>query len=173
MPTEEKQDNNNLKDIQKKFKYVYLDQNLQLQCSLWTGVLITYIALTEAVQYNPTSDISDDRNMTNRTNEASDESGHEIESDDDVKEKKFLDEAMKKILDPDQIQLPKAVDIVDHFKLHLEELDNTSIPVEDFMEEMDKLSLEVCKTSQEALWAYVTDIGSEAKKNNMVSFKFK
>lgn len=129
------------------------------------------ISLTAALLYNtnPSSDISaDDRNSTNKTIEMSDESGHEIEVDEDLKERKFLDDAMKKILDPTAL-ITKATDVVDSFKLQLEELDNSNITFESFMYEMDKLSLKVCQTSQQALWSYVTDINNEVKKNKMVS----
>lgn len=128
-----------------------------------------------AVQFppNPTSEMSaDEKNLIkdNRTMDQSDESGHEIESDiDEVKEKKFLDDAMKTVLDPSTI-IQKTKDAVELFKFQLEELDRENLTVEGFMDEMDRLSLAVCKTSQEALWSYVTDINNEGKKNKMVSF---
>ncbi|XP_045523797.1 angiotensin-converting enzyme-like isoform X2 [Pieris brassicae] len=123
-----------------------------------------------AVQFltNPTSEMStDDKSMekSNKT-EQSDESGHEIEIDEESKDKKFLDYAMKTVLDPDTVIIKH--DDVDTFKVQLEELDKENATLEIFMEEMDKLSLDVCKTSQEALWAYVTDTSNDVKKNKMV-----
>lgn len=130
-----------------------------------------------AVQFspNPTSDISADEKIQkgNKTLDGSEESGHEIETDvDEVKEKKFLDDAMRTILDPNTLII-KTNDIVQTFKYQLEELDKVNTTLDLFMEEMDKLSLDVCKTSQDALWSYVTDINNEAKKNKMVSIKHK
>uniref|UniRef100_A0A2A4JLZ3 Angiotensin-converting enzyme n=1 Tax=Heliothis virescens TaxID=7102 RepID=A0A2A4JLZ3_HELVI len=136
-----------------------------------TCVLI--IASTSiAVQFppNPTSDMSADDKILkgNKTLEQSEESGHEIETDiDEVKEKKFLDDAMRTVLDPNAM-IVKANDIVETFKYQLDELDKVNNSLDVFMDEMDKLSLDVCKTSQEALWSYVTDINNEAKKNEMV-----
>ncbi|XP_075976218.1 angiotensin-converting enzyme-like [Anticarsia gemmatalis] len=119
---------------------------------------------------NPTSDISADEKTqkTNKTGDQSEESGHEIETDiDEVKEKKFLDDAMRTVLDPNT-QISKTGDVVETFKFQLDELDKGNITLEVFMEEMDKLSLDVCKTSQDALWSYVTDINNDSKKNKMV-----
>ncbi|KAJ8719075.1 hypothetical protein PYW07_016631 [Mythimna separata] len=134
---------------------------------------ILIIASTSmAVQFppNPTSDMSADEKIQkgNKTLEGSEESGHEIETDiDEVKEKKFLDDAMRAVLDPNTM-IVKTNDIVDTFKYQLEELDRVNTSLDVFMDEMDKLSLDVCKTSQDALWSYVTDIKNEAKKNKMV-----
>ncbi|XP_059058546.1 angiotensin-converting enzyme-like isoform X2 [Achroia grisella] len=119
---------------------------------------------------NPTSDMSvDDRSLQkgNKTLEQSDESGHEIETDIEEKDKKFLDDAMRTVLDPNSV-ITKNTDFVDTFKQQLDALDKENITLETFMEKMDKLSLDVCKTSQESLWAYVTDINNEIKKNRMV-----
>ena len=128
-----------------------------------------------AVQFppNPTSDISADdkiqKGNNTKTLEGSEESGHEIETEiDEVKEKKFLDDAMRTVLDPNTL-IGKTNDIVQSFKYQLEELDKVNTTLDVFMDEMDKLSLDVCKTSQDALWSYVTDINNEAKKNKMVS----
>lgn len=139
-----------------------------------TCVLI--IASTSiAVQFppNPTSDMSTDEKSQkgNKTLDQSEESGHEIETDvDEVKEKKFLDDAMRTVLDPNTLII-KTNDIVETFKYQLEELDKVNTSLDVFMDEMDKLSLDVCKTSQDALWSYVTDINNEAKKNKMVRTK--
>lgn len=104
----------------------------------------------------------------NKTGDLSEDSGHEIDADaEDAKEKKFLDDAMQTVLDP-TTQIIKAYDAVETFKLQLEELDKVNTTLELFMEGMDKLSLDVCKTSQEALWSYVTDINNDSKKNKMV-----
>lgn len=104
----------------------------------------------------------------NKTLDVSDESGHELETDvDDIKEKKFLDEAMKAILDPHAF-IPKNQDELESYKLQLDELNKSNISLDSFLSEMDNLSLEVCKTSQKALWSYVSDINNETKKNKMV-----
>lgn len=125
-----------------------------------------------AVQFltNPTSEMSTDDKSVEKSNktEQSDESGHEIEIDEESKDKKFLDFAMKTVLDPDTVIIKH--DDVETFKVQLEELDKENATLEIFIEEMDKLSLDVCKTSQEALWAYVTDTSSDVKKNKMVSY---
>lgn len=126
-----------------------------------------------AVQFpaNPTSEMSaDEKNLIkeNKTLDLSDESGHEVDTDmEDVKDKKFLDDAMKSVLDPNTI-IMKSKDAVEIFKFQLEELDRENVSLDTFMEEMDNLSLEVCKTSQKALWSYVTDITNESKKDKMV-----
>lgn len=134
-------------------------------------LIIASMSVAVQFQTNPTSDISADEKTqkANKTTDQSDESGHEIETDiDEVKEKKFLDDAMRTVLDPNT-QIIKPADVVETFKFQLEELDKGNITLELFMEEMDKLSLDVCKTSQEALWSYVTNINNESKKNKMVS----
>lgn len=130
-------------------------------------ILITAI---RAVQYpsNPTSEMSMDEKSivkNNKTGDQSDESGHEVETE--AEEQKFLDDALKTVLDP-TISIAKNDDIVESFKIQLEEVDKENSTLELFMEEMDKLSLEICKSSQEALWDYVTDINSDAKKKKMV-----
>ncbi|XP_049870966.1 angiotensin-converting enzyme-like isoform X2 [Pectinophora gossypiella] len=138
-----------------------------------TCVVAVIVSTTMAVQFpaNPTSEMSaDEKNLIkeNKTIDMSDESGHEVETEmEEVKDKKFLDDAMKTVLDPNTI-IAKTKDEVEIFKFQLEELDKENITLEAFMEEMDNLSLEVCKTSQEALWSYVTDIANEGKKNKMV-----
>ncbi|CAG9787166.1 unnamed protein product [Diatraea saccharalis] len=134
--------------------------------------VIGIITVVVAVQFgpNPTSDMSaDEKNILkpNKTMEQSDESGHEVETELEEKDKRFLDDAMKTILDPHSIIL-KDNDEIDNFRLKLDELDRENLTLEVFMEEMDKLSLDVCKTSQKALWSYVTDINNESKKNKMV-----
>lgn len=127
-----------------------------------------------AVQFppNPTSDMSaDEKAQKGNKTEGSEESGHEIETDvDELKEKKFLDDAMWTVLDPNTM-IVKTNDIVETFKYQLEKLDKVNTSLDVFMDEMDKLSLDVCKTSQDALWSYVTDIKNESKKNKMVRFK--
>ncbi|KAJ0177868.1 hypothetical protein K1T71_006741 [Dendrolimus kikuchii] len=134
--------------------------------------VVALIPITAALQFptNPTSEMSaDEKNgpKVKRT-DTSDESGHEVETDpEEVKEKKFLDDAMRTILDPTTMII-KSNDVVEQFKSQLEELDKVNTTLDAFMEEMDKLSLEVCKTSQAALWSYVTDINNDAKKNKMV-----
>lgn len=128
------------------------------------------MSLAVQFQTNPTSDMSgDDKSQkNNRTTDQSEESGHEIETDaDDIKDKKFLDDAMRTVLDPNS-QIIKHDNTVETFKYQLQELDNVNLTLDIFMEEMDNLSLQVCKTSQEALWSYVTDINNDAKKNKMV-----
>lgn len=120
---------------------------------------------------NPTSEMSDngdDKNVdTSNKTEQSDESGHEIEIDEESKDQKFLDFAMNTVLDPNTVIIKH--DDVETFKIQLKELDKENSTIEIFMVEMDKISLDVCKTSQEALWAYVTDASSDVKKNKMVS----
>ncbi|CAH2266095.1 jg11100 [Pararge aegeria aegeria] len=130
----------------------------------------TLITAITAVQFlnNPTSEMSADEKSfvkNNKTGEQSDESSHEVETE--LEEKKFLDDALKAVLDPN-IVIAKNDDIVETFRVQLEEVDKENSTIDVFMEEMDKLSLEICKTSQESLWDYVTDINSEAKKNKMV-----
>ncbi|XP_028172807.1 angiotensin-converting enzyme-like isoform X2 [Ostrinia furnacalis] len=125
-----------------------------------------------AVQFpgNPNSEMSADEKSLNRENktlEQSDESGHEVETDLEDKDKKYLDYAMKTILDPNSIIIQKN-DEIEGFKIKLEQMDTENITLEAFMEDMDKLSLDICKTSQQALWSYVTDINNEGKKNRMV-----
>ncbi|XP_050665505.1 angiotensin-converting enzyme-like isoform X1 [Leptidea sinapis] len=136
--------------------------------------LVTFniISLSLAVQYpvNPTSDMSTDEKIIarNKTVEQSDESGHEIEfAGEDVKEKKYLEDAMQTVLDPDTV-ITKNDDTVEHFKVHMDELEKENLTLEAYMNEMDELSLEVCKASQEALWSYVTDIKNDMKKNKMI-----
>ncbi|CAB3250818.1 unnamed protein product [Arctia plantaginis] len=133
-------------------------------------LIITSISVAVQFPPNPTSDMSGDEKIQkiNKTGDFSEESGHEIDADvDDAKEKKFLDDAMRTVLDP-TTQIIKPNDVVETFKVQLEELDKVNTTLELFMEEMDKLSLDVCKTSQEALWSYVTDINNDSKKNKMV-----
>lgn len=135
---------------------------------------MTFAVGTIAVQFqaNPTSDISaDDKSLPkgNKTIDQSDESGHEVETELEEKDKKFLDDAMKTILDPNSVI--EKNDEVESFKNKLENVEKEKITLEEFMEEMDKLSLDICKTSQQALWSYVTDINNENKKNRMVSNK--
>ncbi|XP_045496355.1 angiotensin-converting enzyme-like [Colias croceus] len=136
--------------------------------------LSTMITLTAALQFpaNPNSEMSADEKTISRINktiEQSDESGHEIEIDgDETRDKKFLDDAMRTVLDPDTIII-RNDDVIENFKIQTEEIDKENATLETFMEEMDKLSLDVCKTSQEALWSYVTDTNNEFKKNKMVS----
>ncbi|XP_072950039.1 angiotensin-converting enzyme-like [Epargyreus clarus] len=134
--------------------------------------VILAINRSSSVQFltNPTSEMStDDKNVKwNKTADQSDESGHEVETDvEEVKEKKFLDDAMRTVLDP-SVVIVKSEDVVENIKIQLEELDKENSTLEAFMDEMDKLSLEVCKTSSEALWSYVTDINNESKKNAMM-----
>ncbi|KOB77418.1 Angiotensin-converting enzyme, partial [Operophtera brumata] len=139
--------------------------------SIYVTAVALLVITTGAVQYNPnpTSEMSaDDKNTMNKTTELSDESGHEIEIDEDIKEKKFLDDAMKIVLDPSTTLLAKTSNILQSFKNQLDELDNASISFDVFMDSMDKLSLYVCKTSQEALWSYVIDSNDDAKKNAMI-----
>lgn len=129
---------------------------------------------TMAVHFpaNPTSEMSeDDKSLPkgNKTLEQSDESGHEVETELEEKDKKFLDDAMKTILDPHSVI--EKNDEVESFKLKLDDMNKGNITLDSFMEEMDKLSLDICKTSQQALWSYVTDINNEGKKNRMVSKK--
>ncbi|KAI5644518.1 angiotensin-converting enzyme domain-containing protein [Phthorimaea operculella] len=134
-------------------------------------VIVTVITAVTAVQFppSPTSEMSaDEKNLIreNRTVDLSDESGHEIE-DDPIKDKKFLDDAMRTVMDTTAI-ITQAKDEVEMFKFQIEEIDKENITFDEFMQAMDNLSLEVCKTSQEALWSYVTDIANESKKNKMV-----
>ncbi|CAH2085412.1 unnamed protein product [Euphydryas editha] len=74
---------------------------------------------------------------------------------------------MKAVLDPATV-IVKNDDQVENFKVQLEEIDKENTTLELFIEEMDKLSLEVCKMSQEALWTFVTDINNENKKKRMI-----
>ncbi|XP_050349333.1 angiotensin-converting enzyme-like [Nymphalis io] len=124
-----------------------------------------------AVQFpnNPTSAMSADERLflgENKKSEQSNESGHEMEIDVEDN-KKFLDDAMKAVLDPATVII-KNDDIVDNFKVQVDEIDKENTTLEIFIEEMDKLSLEVCKASQESLWAFVTDISSDYKKRKMI-----
>ncbi|CAK1579465.1 unnamed protein product [Parnassius mnemosyne] len=131
------------------------------------------LSISKAVQFptNPTSEMSaDEKNLIkgNKTLEQSDESGHEIDVDsEDIKDKKYLDDAMKTILDPNTVIL-KGNDDIESFKIQLDELDKENMTIENFMDEMDKLSLDVCKSSQASLWSYVNDINNEAKKSKMI-----
>lgn len=148
-------------------------------CSLFqqlASIVAIIVSTTIAVQFptNPTSEMSaDDKNLIkdNKTLDQSDESAsHEVVEVDvaDVKDtKKYLDDAMKTVLDPNSI-IQTNKDDVEVIKFQLDELDKENKTLEEFMEDMDNLSLEVCKTSQEALWSYVTDISNEGKKNKMV-----
>lgn len=143
----------------------------QLTCLL----IIASSSLALQFPPNPTSDMSADEKLqkANKTLDQSDESGHEVETDgDEVKEKKFLDDAMRTVLDPNTL-IVKTNDIVETFKYQLDELDKVNASLDVFMDEMDKLSLDVCKTSQQALWSYVTDINNETKKNKMVRTEHK
>ncbi|XP_013173794.1 PREDICTED: angiotensin-converting enzyme-like [Papilio xuthus] len=137
-----------------------------------TCIFVT-MSISFAVQYptNPTSEMSaDEKNLikVNKTMEQSDESGHEVDTDgEEVKDKKYLVDAMRTILDPNAV-IQKNNEDEDNFKFQIDELDKENMTLDNFMEEMDKLSLDVCKTSQEALWSYVTDITNESKKNKMI-----
>ncbi|CAH2040644.1 unnamed protein product, partial [Iphiclides podalirius] len=141
---------------------------------LWHMVytLVT-LSMSIAVQFptNPTSEMSaDEKNLikVNKTIDQSDESGHEVDPDgEEIRDKKYLVDAMRTILDPNAV-IEKNTDDVEGFKLQLDELDKDNMTLENFVEEMDKLSLDVCKTSQYALWSYVTDISNEVKKNKMI-----
>lgn len=122
-----------------------------------------------AVQFlnNPTSEMSaDERNIVKNRTIESDESGHEVETE--IDDKKFLDFALKTVLDPTTVII-KTNDRVDKLKHELEEIDKTNITLDKFMEEMDRLSLEVCQLSQKYLWEYVTDVSSDMKKNKMIN----
>ncbi|XP_046967523.1 angiotensin-converting enzyme-like isoform X1 [Vanessa cardui] len=124
-----------------------------------------------AVQFpnNPTSAMSADERLflgENKKSEQSNESGHEVEIDAEDN-KKFLDDAMKAVLDPATV-IVKNIDIVDNFKTQLNEIDKENSTLEIFIDEMDKLSLEVCKASQESLWDFVTDINNDYKKKKMI-----
>ncbi|KAL4707267.1 hypothetical protein ACJJTC_019805 [Scirpophaga incertulas] len=134
-------------------------------------LLITIAVVTSAVQFsaNPSSDMSwtDDGIKDNKTMEQSDESGHEIETDLEEKDKKFLDDAMKTIMDPHSIIL-KHDDDVEALKVKIKEIDSENMTLNSFMSRMDQLSLDVCKMSQQALWSYVTDISNEVKRNKMI-----
>lgn len=129
--------------------------------------------MTISVQFptNPTSEMSaDEKNVlkSNKTLEDDgDDSGHEEVDNDEIKDKKFLDDAMRTVLDPNT-EITKNNDEVEHFKMQLHEIEGENMTLDHFMESMDTLSLEVCKTSQEALWSYVTNINDEIKKNKMV-----
>lgn len=145
-------------------------------CSLLqqlASIVAIIISTTIAVQFptNPTSEMStDEKNLIkdNKTLDQSDESDEAEVDTDGVKDtKKYLDDAMKTVLDPNSI-IQTNKDDVEVFKFQLDELDKENKTLEEFMEDMDNLSLEVCKTSQEALWSYVTDISNEGKKNKMV-----
>lgn len=134
--------------------------------------IILVVKTIQAVQFpgNPTSEMSADEKIqpkANKTVDQSDESSHEGETEMEEKDKKYLDDAMRIILDPKSIIL-KNDDVIENFKHQLDELDRMNISLEEFMDEMDKLSLEVCKTSQKSLWSYVTDINNDSKKNDMV-----
>lgn len=158
------------------FKSTVMQKNTL--CSLLqqlASIVAIIVSTTIAVQFptNPTSEMSaDEKNLIkdNKTLDQSDESAsHDVEVDvADVKDtKKYLDDAMKTVLDPNSI-IQTNKDDVEVFKFQLDELDKENKTLEEFMEDMDNLSLEVCKTSQEALWSYVTDISNEGKKNKMV-----
>lgn len=150
---------------------IYYEFQLQVVyvAAVVVSVIQPYGARVHA-QYNPNpnSEMSDDKNITNNKTDASEES-HEIEIDDDEKEKKFLDDAMKMVLDPQSALVLKTKTLLQSFQTQLDELDNTNITFDAFMAEMDNLSLEVCKTSQDALWSYVMDINNDVSKNFMVS----
>ncbi|XP_053605290.1 angiotensin-converting enzyme-like isoform X2 [Plodia interpunctella] len=130
----------------------------------------------KAVQFpaNPNSDVSADEKSVQKINltiDQSDESGHENNSENsenDERDKKFLDFAMRTVLDPNSVIQKSSDDVVENFKQQLEELDHDNMTLTAFMEEMDNISLEICKTSQQSLWSYVTDINNEIKKNKMV-----
>ncbi|XP_023933964.2 angiotensin-converting enzyme isoform X2 [Bicyclus anynana] len=129
--------------------------------------LITAITAVQ-IQNNPTSEMSTDEKTfikTNKTGEQSDESGHEVETE--VEDKKFLEDALKTVLDPNPILIAKNDDVVETFKIQLDEVDKENSTIELFMDEMDNMSLEICKISQEAIWDYMTDTNSEVKKNKM------
>lgn len=131
--------------------------------------------MAEALQFQiyPASEMStDERSGTKvKRTDTSNESEQEVETDpEEIKEKKFLDDAMRSILDPSTTFI-KYDDDVHNIKSHLEDLDKSNITLDVFIEEMDRLSLEICKTSQSALWSYATDINNGVKKNKMVRMK--
>ncbi|XP_013192369.1 angiotensin-converting enzyme [Amyelois transitella] len=138
--------------------------------------LVAVAVEVKAVQFptNPNSDVSADEKSIpkkNQTIDQSDESGHENNSDNsenDERDKKFLDFAMRTVLDPNSVIAKPSDDVVENFKQQLEELDHDNMTLHVFMEEMDNISLEICKTSQQSLWSYVTDINNENKKKKMV-----
>lgn len=165
-----------------KNKSFDVNRNAEKHCSLlqqFACIVALIVPTTISLQFytNPTSEMStDEKNLIkdNKTLEQSDESAsHDVDIDlADVKDtKKYLDDAMKTVLDPNSI-IQTNKDDVEVFKFQLEELDKENKTLGDFMEDMDNLSLEVCKTSQEALWCYVTDISNEGKKNKMVGKLF-
>ncbi|XP_073952268.1 angiotensin-converting enzyme-like [Choristoneura fumiferana] len=139
-----------------------------------TCIVAFVVPMTISVQFptNPTSEMSaDEKNIlkSNKTlEEDGDDSGHEEVDNDEIKDKKFLDDAMRTVLDPNTV-ITKNNDEVENFKTQLHEIEGENMTLDRFMESMDTLSLEVCKTSQEALWSYVTNINDEIKKNKMVS----
>ncbi|XP_045449170.1 angiotensin-converting enzyme-like [Melitaea cinxia] len=133
--------------------------------------IIILVTAAKAVQYPnyPTSAMSADERVflgENKKSDQSNESGHEVETDVEDS-KKFLQDAMKAVLDPATV-IVKNDDLVENFKVQLQEIDKENTTLELFIEEMDKLSLEVCKMSQDALWAFVTDINNENKKKKMI-----
>ncbi|XP_048000270.1 angiotensin-converting enzyme-like isoform X2 [Leguminivora glycinivorella] len=142
----------------------------QLTCTVAFAVSLT-IGVRVSIHANPTSDMSGDELVTPKSNKtvdtsAADESGHEEIDIEEIKDKKFLDDAMRSVLDPNTMIISN--DDVQNFKSQLNEIDSENMTLDSFMENMDKLSLEVCKTSQDALWDYVTNINDEVKKNKMV-----
>ena len=112
---------------------------------------------------------ADERNIVKNKTVESDESGHEVETE--VDDKKFLDFALKTVLDPTTV-IMKTNDRVEKLKNELEEIDKSNVTLDKFMEEMDRLSLEVCQLSQKYLWEYVTDVSSDTKKNKMVIYRY-
>ncbi|XP_063544050.1 angiotensin-converting enzyme-like isoform X1 [Cydia strobilella] len=142
----------------------------QLICTVAFAVSLT-MGARELIHGNPTSEMSGDEIVTPKDNKtadasAADESGHEEIDIEEIKDKKFLDDAMASVLDPNTMIVKN--DDVQNFKAQLNEIDSKNMTLDSFMENMDKLSLEVCKTSQEALWDYVSNINDEIKKNRMV-----
>ncbi|XP_048477838.1 angiotensin-converting enzyme isoform X1 [Plutella xylostella] len=143
---------------------------------LWLILCLSIIiCIVQGVQFpsNAMSEVlSEEKSIPTRdgNNSDIDDGSRELDIDvvDEIREKKFLDDAMKAVLDPNSIISHSNYDIVSSFKNQLKTLDNANISLNAFMDEMDQLSLEVCKTSQAALWEYLTNINSEIKKNKMI-----
>lgn len=125
------------------------------------------VVYLEAVHFpsSPNSDVSaDEKSATNNEQNKtvvlpSDEniSSAEIEIDnEELKEKKILDDALEQVLDPNTVFI-KDEDVVHNYKLQVIEIEKSNVTINTFFDQMNNLSLQVCKDSQKALWTYVNN----------------
>ncbi|XP_041988748.1 angiotensin-converting enzyme-like isoform X2 [Aricia agestis] len=151
---------------------------MEYQILFYTILLLKYV---NTVHYptDPTSEmIPDNKNVVLRSNpeelrsdeefEYGRDSDQEKNSVTESEDKRFLDEALNVINNPFTV-LASNQDTIENYKGALENIKHENITLEDFFIQMDKLSLDVCKSSQKSLWSYVLNTNDELAKDNMLS----